>query len=715
MVEKSFMYTRQLISNTLNCPGISTMSGLRVRKFSILLFSIILLCSGLFQGVAAQEAPEEEMFSIVTMDEHAYIYHTTNIGLVNGFHVERRVEGEEWEQLTEEPVFPASDGAEFHRAVGEELFSLLQETTEQDTAQEVFLTMMTRRDYGFIGSMLYPEIARALGRLYVDEDPPPVGSLAEYRFVITNSRGEPTGESLRESVQIDPQMPESPDNLTASHEGADVSLEWEFPGLDFYEDGVSLFQIYEQDGEDRIPFIEEGGTLRRTDVEEHSYTIEVDELNREYEIFVVAIDAAGQESEPSESIFITPEDNIPPDPITNIDLNRVAEDAIEITWPVSSDPDADGYHVFRYEQDEDEEWQQLTDEQLDVLQNVYIDSTITGSSHYNYKLRVYDEHGNESDPSNESSMFIEEFEPPEPVAGLEGELGEDDTITLSWEDSPTDNINSYSVIRREVHPDESDSYSQVNDGRLIETSITDAGITGADFPEGRTMEYGVAAVGPSSMQSDTVTTTVHIPLTTPPEPPVDIEATSAEADRVNIRWGASTSSTVTSYHVYRLDQPEEREIPGRQELEEQNWEGTKVTETTPGNRFIRDEEAETGQSYQYFVSAVDSADNFSEPAVSEMLEHRSDSPPHPVRNVQAHSVDGDVTLRWEPVNSEELDGYIIYRSTIATGAFEPVAEMDEDETEWVDPDGEPGNWYRVLAVDASGNTSRETRATQATE
>ncbi len=701
---------------------------------------------------------EQDMFAITREDGDVYVYHTVFIGLVNGFHVDRRVAGGDWERITEEPVYPVSGGTGFVRMIGEDVFTELQDITGQETTQQVFLSMKMRQNLNFLGSVLFPEVAAALGNLYIDRDAP-VGQRAEYRFVIVNTRGEPTGNEITGTFNLQPATPGPPRNFSVSNEGTELIMEWDYPDAPISQDGVSEFRFYERRDGRNIPLTPRT-VLRIGDQSRYTFRTRVDALNRSYTLFVVAVDATGQESNPSNTVTIVPEDNIPPAPVVNIDLHRLDETRVEVSWDVSTDLDAAGYHVFRMERNE-EDFTRLTDEMLDVFENVFVDSTIVGSSQYSYKIRVYDRQGNESEPSNISSILIEAFASPEPPRALEAALQVDGTVQLRWGASPTADIVTYNVIRREIHPETGRSYSRVNAERTLETSLRDPGLSAAGFPEGRTFEYGVSAVGPSAMQSDTAFAVVHIPLVTPPEAPPSTDVMPAEGGRMNISWQASPSSTVTGYEVHRILGPvrtgadgqndsadggpgdggsgdgapgdmrrgagavnEEAgagsgqagwdALPDDQELARLLVDANKVAATGRGNRFVRDERVVPGNTYQYLVTAIDSAGNKSRPALTEAVFYRSTTPPQPVRNIQARVIDGDVTVQWEPVRAQYLAGYVIYRSHIATGGFERVAEVEAGENRWRDTNGEAGNWYRVYAVDSSENKSRRTRAIQAT-
>jgi len=64
------------------------------------------------------------------------------------------------------------------------------------------------------------------------------------------------------------------------------------------------------------------------------------------------------------------------------------------------------------------------------------------------------------------------------------------------------------------------------------------------------------------------------------------------------------------------------------------------------------------------------------------------------------------------VTTPHVTGYIVYRSEISTGVFEPVNEEPTTETLMrIGADGS-GFWYRVRALDVSGNQSRPSEPVQ---
>ncbi len=682
-----------------------------IRKIAV--FFILLLYAGAISteiSSARQSESTDKLFAVATEEGAVYVYHSANLGFINGFIVERRQRGGEWQQITEEPVYPANGGSEFEFMV-EDQFPYLQEATGKQMSQEVYLTLMTRRTLNSIATSVFPEVAGALGNLYVDENPV-LNQQVEYRFVVVNSNRQPTGKVLSGEFNLVPGRPSVPENVQATNQGKDVQIIWNYSDLDYTEDGVSRFIIYDGTGESREAYTEPG-ILRVEGESEISHSISVDQLNRTYNFNVVAVDLTGQESEPSETFSLQVTDNIPPEQVTGVRSILVENDLVELSWNVSTEPKSVGYNLYRTTAEVDE-FQSITEEPLDVLENVYRDSTVLGSNHYRYYITAVDDAGNESEPSNISSIIVEEFLPPEPVSNLQVSRLEDNRVSLEWAPGETADFNTYVLLRKKIQPASNEAFTQINRERIKSESFIDEGI-GDELPEGVTFRYGVAVSGFSGLQSDTLFADVHIPLTTPPEPPVDLILRRGDGNLINIAWSASPSPTVTTYQVLRISELSGDQTETTVENVERLEEPVLVGETGRGNRFLRDDTVEKGFSYQYQVTAVDSAGNSSEPTLSDPIFNRSGTIPGAVRNLQARNMDDQIHLRWEQVSSPDLNAYHIYRGQIPTGRMELIGEVRPDTVNWVDEEGKPGNWYLVRAVDTSGNLSQKIRPTQAVD
>lgn len=76
-----------------------------------------------------------------------------------------------------------------------------------------------------------------------------------------------------------------------------------------------------------------------------------------------------------------------------------------------------------------------------------------------------------------------------------------------------------------------------------------------------------------------------------------------------------------------------------------------------------------------------------------------------MRNVQIYSSENGVDITWEEVPATDLVGYIVYSSKISAGQFEALHEEPIQTTSFKHSGGNETLWYRVRAIDSSGNLS----------
>ncbi len=651
----------------------------------------------------AQMDPEDEpvLIGVFTPEEHAYIYHDQDVlpPLGHGFHVYREYQGEEV-RLTEEPVFPASSGTDFRSLTGDlypEIEAALEEASD---AQEVFFHLRGNPfDRGLL-AFTFPQVARALGMLYIDEDPV-IGEAVRYRFEYVNQRGESTGHALSDELEIRPVDVQPPGITEIKRLGRDVSVRWEYPepgGMDD-DDIVIRFELYMRpETEDNFVRVTEESRLRLVDQTEFEYRFNVDPEIEAAEFTVEAIDITGKNRMIAEPIAVELLDEMQPNPVLEV-YSTVVDGTVELTWPVSSDPGVAGYHVKRINaQTQDSTY--LTTGLIDVSDPTFTDRTLEPGYHYHYFIIAESETGVRSELGNPAIENIIAVNYPDAPSGLQATINEEDrVIELGWQGIDHDTLfNTYVVLRRSYTGGDKGAFSQVNDGRLTDTTLVDDGVAAEGFEEGMFYEYGVTAANRQGLRSDTIFVVKQMPLLTPPEPPASVRASIDDGNRVQLNWGASSSTTVTNYHVYKITEEAD----------------TTVTERSRGRRYLQDDDVTMGRVYRYHVTAVDSVGNESEPAYAEEVVMRDRTPPPSIRNVQAVETDDGVRITWEPSPARDLEGYVVKRATLANGVYDTLTDvLPDDNEEWVDPEGEAGLWYRVIAVDESGNRSRPGSARQA--
>jgi fibronectin type 3 domain-containing protein len=128
---------------------------------------------------------------------------------------------------------------------------------------------------------------------------------------------------------------------------------------------------------------------------------------------------------------------------------------------------------------------------------------------------------------------------------------------------------------------------------------------------------------------------------------------------------------------------------------------------------VRDDAALVGREYVYAVTAIDSLGNESARTTTRFTLRDLDPPPA-VRNVQAVVQDGGGALVvWEAPPGTDVVGYRLYRSDLPTGQYAAVSDEVLTDLRFEDPDGTENTYYRVYALDASGNVSEPSRPARA--
>lgn len=676
------------------------MNRLLLNYYSYLILIVMIMLPG---AISAQSLSDQQIISIASEEGQAYIYHAQQIPLSHGYNVYRSENGDNWTKLNSEVIYPARDGYDLEYRLQDQ-FDLAQQLTGRQDPQAVYLMLRSGTGAGIIANFASPEIAQNMGRLYIDENAP-IGEDVHYRFEIVDDLERSTGQTIEGEVDLDVVQPPAPTELEVSNRGKVVDFNWNYvPTSDRDSRYVIRFQIfYRETGEENwLPFHEQF-LARTTGNTEFKFTDEVPVLGEEYEFVVHAVDFTGAISDESNRVTLDVVENTAPALVRNVQATDLGNYKSRVTWAVSTELDLGGYHVYRARDDE-EEYDRITSELLPPLQTVYEDSVTEPGHQYRYKITASDTLGNESDLSNPAHIYFEDERIPDPITAIEATLIDNKVARVVWENGEVPGgLRSYQVLRRERERGAEGLWSLLNSNAHTETSYEDTGFGGTRFVEGTTIEYGIAIVSENGNISDTVSTALKIPDITPPEAPGLLELTMQEARRVGITWNASSSGDVTNYRIYK------------RELDSGDSADTLITEVGKGDRYFRDENVPLHKTYIYSVSAVDSVGNESISAISDTLTTRNTHAPDRVRNVQAVKLDEGVVLAWEAGDETKLDGYVIYRSGIATGVYEKVGTVESSTTRWTDGTGEAGNWYKVHAMDMTGRESRTAKATQAVE
>ena len=665
---------------------------------TVLFIAILMLPLNLTAEISTNN-PE---LAILTRDDGSvYLLHNVAIPLSHGYNVYRQADGDEWERLTSSPIFPVQNGYELEQNLGE-LFEFISSELDIDDPQRIFLSLRSPTGQNLVIHSAVPEIALQLGRAFIDEDAP-VGSATSYRFEIVNDMEEPTGKMIEGSAIINPEKPIAPQQIIAKNSDKTVTLEWTYPtrGDAPETENVIRFKTFYKDLQTGIETDATRAVLVRTvgDSEFKKY-ISVPQLNREYEFWVEAVDYSGQSSEKSERVRLMIEDNVPPPIISNVEASENENYQGEITWPVSTELDLAGYHIYVARGDE-EEYSLLTDELLPPLQTFYLHEEAEPGTQYRYAVAAVDNSGNEGPLSNPANVYIWDYTTPLPVTNLQAEYNiELKNITLNW--TPGEEysaLRTYQILRRQTDTEAGNIYDQLNEKAHLDESYIDFGYEKDGFRDGIFFEYGIVAVSKNGNRSDTIWTKIQIPDLNPPDPPTSVQTRMRSGDRIQVSWNTSGSGDVILYRLYRQDV--------------NATDQSLLVEKDRGDRFYRDESVDLKISYTYSVTAVDSVGNESAPGLSDPITAHRLYPPERTQNVQALQTEEGVILQWQVLDTSQVNGYRIYRSDIATGIFEPIGEADAGELRFIHPGSEAGQWFKVFPFDYNGREARTAVAVQA--
>ncbi|MFS0985622.1 fibronectin type III domain-containing protein [Enterococcus durans] len=321
--------------------------------------------------------------------------------------------------------------------------------------------------YYVIGDPVFPAIVE-FGTLNHDQGYHPLKEEKHYNiawkqheFIFTAPTDENTyvirfassgnGEAKFDNIQaawLDLESPSIPQNLLVESVTSDtVSLSW---GASTDNIGVAGYRVYRDK-----QLVQEVQGEQFTDTgltEDTEYTYEVR-----------AFDAAGNQSEASNEVFVrtsVPVDDEAPTMPLNLKVENVTTDAVNLSWEASTDNiGVAGYRVYR-------------DKQLvqEVQGEQFTDTGLTEDTEYTYEVRTFDAAGNQSEASNRINVRTKEIvdhKPPTTPMNVRATVVTENKVTLLWEASSDESgIRSYQVYRNSILvgslPGDTLSYTDTN-------------------------------------------------------------------------------------------------------------------------------------------------------------------------------------------------------------------------------------------------------------
>lgn len=359
---------------------------------------------------------------------------------------------------------------------------------EANSEQDLNKYNVYRAVYGDTG---FNKIASVFENVYLDTG---LSTGAEYRYYVTALDKAGNESAPSDIVTVIPTKDEVPPaspvglKVTDLRTGGKLLLSWT-PNTENDLNGYRLYRAPTPDG----PFVEvvelAGDVTKFTDE-----TVENDTI---YYYYLIAVDIAGNSSEPSPVVSGMPTlDTTPPGVPRGLTVdNPGIGTELLIRWLPNGDADLAGYHLYRAESGTDNFQLVATIAgTADKAQTQYLDTGLTRNTAYRYRLTAFDDLGNESKPAEAQGISQDKTPPAVPTGLSVDDPWSGDELVLSWQRNTEEDLAGYNLYRSGTGA--ADDFEKVNDKLIKDTMYADDGLK-----QGKTYHYYLTAVDTSGNES----------------------------------------------------------------------------------------------------------------------------------------------------------------------------------------------------------------------
>lgn len=576
----------------------------------------------------------------------------------NGYIIERRGGGEELKEIglvkpwSQSQITPAIDHDTFAMLAASNLYPL-----EDGGASSIYdKAALEESRYGF--SLYAAEqsslAADILGLRYVDRE---VKSGETYYYNIKTL----TTPSFLSHAEIDIENtyvpPPPPEGFTLSSGDKEIILNW---AKEANDNNFSSYRV--ERSEDNVNWESLTSSplvfVESDEIPLGSYGFR-DSVGINYKTFYYRLQGYDSFGEISEAAMVNGQavDLTPPAPPVITEGEYFAEEnKIIIKWqPFPPPEDFTGYWVLMGERDEGK-YDTLTLEPLaaDVEEFTYSSDSISGHRAHYFRILVKDYVGNiaQSEPSY---VHVPDLIPPELPTDFNGIIGDDGTVSLSWEHSISSDIAGYWIY---FANDPNDEFSPVNpepiEENYYEYQIDERSLN-------KSIYYMISSEDNSSNRGDlSEILELKRPDKVPPITPFQFQP-EGNSQGISISWQRSPSDDVMSYHIYR-----------RMYGSDDDWELVNIASSESDSIFL-DTSVTLDVIYEYKMLAEDESGNQSEYTLESSSKRSIDPADIKVENFSAQLSEDEksIILSWsfEPpegvIPPDKTYEFVILKSTSA--------------------------------------------------
>ncbi|MDT0557892.1 fibronectin type III domain-containing protein [Ichthyenterobacterium sp. W332] len=442
----------------------------------------------------------------------------------------------------------------------------------------------------------------------------------------------------------DTDAPTTPTNLIASNTTeTSTDLSWDAATDNV---GVTEYDVY-QDG------------LVVTTVSSTSFQVTGLSAGTNYAFYVIAKDAAGNESSQSNTVNITTLDNQDPSAPTNLIASNTTDTSTDLSWDAATDNvGVTAYDVY-----------QDGVVIATVATTTYQVTGLTNATSYSFYVIAKDAAGNESSQSNTVNITTLDSEAPTAPTNLIAANTTNISTDLSW-DAATDNVGVT-------------AYDVYQDGIVIATvATTTHQVTG--LTNGTSYAFYIIAKdteGNESPQSNTVNITTLD--TEAPTAPTNLIATNTLDTSTDLSWDAATDNVgVTAYDIYQ--------------------DGIVIATVNTNSYQVTGLLAST--SYNFYVIAKDIAGNESPQSntvnVTTLAGPDTEAPTAPTNLIASNTIDTSTDLSWDAATDNiGVSEYDVYQDGVLIATVASTTYQVTGLTALTSYD------FFVVALDAAENQS----------
>lgn len=267
---------------------------------------------------------------------------------------------------------------------------------------------------------------------------------------------------------------------------------------------------------------------------------------------VIAIDRAGNRSQPSNALSAVPQDHTPPAPPTGLTATAATHRRLRIAWRPSPSSDVRGYYIYRGPSAD--RLVRLTGQPVaaDTFEDRgYGEEGLRPGGRYVVAVAAVDRSYNESERVL-VHVLVPDDQPPAAPTALHARNVDGRYVELTWSASPALDVATY-VLSRTAVGDTTTGDTAVVLGRYAASARRLAARDTTVVLDTHYL-YRLVAVDSAGNVGPAATDSLRFRESTPPPAP-RYAAASVGKDGIRIRWERVVDRDLAGYNVYRSDVP----------------------------------------------------------------------------------------------------------------------------------------------------------------